>query len=230
VTDASRTAPQRPGSILRRFTTGERWVHRSLATLMAILLITAAILYFGPLSVIVGRRHLVEQIHVFSGFLLPAPIVLGWIWSAALRLDIAEMNRFTAHDWEWLRSRDRRSGRIPVGKFNAGQKLNGAFVIGAILVMLGTGIVMYYTHLLPLAWRTGATFVHDWLAFGIGIVVAGHLWFAAKDPLARAGMRTGLVPAEWAKREHSAWASAETKPAKLAGAISRSERAPGDNP
>ena len=61
----------------------------------------------------------------------------------------------------------------------------------------------------PLSWRTGATFVHDWLAYGILAVVVGHMWMATHDPYALAGMRTGYVPESWAKREHAAWLARE---------------------
>ena len=59
--------------------------------------------------------------------------------------------------------------------------------------MLGTGLLMWFTHLTPLMWRTSATFVHDWLALTIGIVLAGHIGMALGDPEARRGMRTGSV-------------------------------------
>jgi formate dehydrogenase subunit gamma len=193
--------------LIHRFTRGQRWVHWSLAVLMLILMATAAILYLAPLEQLVGRRHLVEQIHVYSGYLLPVPLLLGWLGSAALRIDTRRLNRFTPDDFQWLRSKNRRSGSIPVGKFNAGQKLNASFTVGAVFVMLGTGLIMHFTRLWPLAWRTGATFVHDWLALGIFVTVTGHLWFAAKDANARLGMRRGVVPLGWARREHGRWAA-----------------------
>lgn len=54
-------------------------------------------------------------------------------------------------------------------------------------------------------WRTSATFVHDWLALTIGIVLAGHIGMALGDPESRRGLRTGLVSREWADREHPLW-------------------------
>ncbi|MGF7238864.1 MAG: cytochrome b/b6 domain-containing protein, partial [Frankia sp.] len=163
-----------------------------------------AILYLGPLSVAVGRRRLVADIHIYTGLALPVPILLGWL-RASFRLDARRLNRFTRDDWRWLSSRTRRDGRIPVGKFNAGQKLNAAFTVGAIGVMLGTGLIMRFANGWPVSYRTGATFVHDWLAYGIAAVIAGHLYFAGKDPTSRGGMRTGRVPRGWARREHAAW-------------------------
>ncbi len=55
--------------------------------------------------------------------------------------------------------------------------------------------------------RTGATFVHDWLALAVFVVVLGHIYMAYNDSTARRGMRTGAVPVWWARREHSAWAA-----------------------
>ncbi len=118
------------------------------------------------------------------------------------------LNRFGPHDRVWLRAalrRDRRPASRPAGKFNAGQKLYAAWIAGATLAMLGTGLLMWFTHLTPLVWRTAATFVHDWLALTAGIVLAGHIGMALADPEARRGLRTGSVRREWAEREHSLW-------------------------
>jgi formate dehydrogenase subunit gamma len=189
---------------LTRFSRAERVVHWTLALLMFVCLLTAAVLYNGSLAVPVGHRHLVELIHVYSGFALPVPILLGAI-SAVYRRDLRRLNRFLPSDWHWLRSRQRRDGTIRVGKFNAGQKLNAALTGGAILVLLGTGTIMYFPDLTRLAWRTGATFVHDWFALALGLLVVGHIAYAIKDGESRRGMRTGQVSEAWARAEHSAW-------------------------
>ncbi|MDA2989724.1 MAG: cytochrome b/b6 domain-containing protein [Actinomycetota bacterium] len=191
---------------LPRFTRAERYLHRIVAALTFVLLATAAALYFPDISVLVGNRPLVSDIHVIAGFVLPIPIVLA-LFSRAFRNDADLLNRFSPDDWRWLRARDRRSGRIPVGKFNAGQKLNSAFTLGWILVMLATGSVMFFSSLFPDDIRTGATFVHDWLTLAIFVVVVGHIYMAMNDAEARVGMRTGEVSAEWAEREHPQWAN-----------------------
>jgi formate dehydrogenase subunit gamma len=196
-------------TLLPRFATAERWVHRSTAILMGICLVTAFALYYGPASVAVGHRHLVELVHVYSGFTLAVPMLVG-LGSKAYRADLRRLNRFTPSDWRWLRSRNRRDGSIRVGKFNAGQKLNAAVNGGSIFVLLGTGVIMYFTHLTRLSWRTGATFVHDWFALGVGLMVIGHITYALRDPIARRGMRTGGVPIGWARRHHQAWAEETT--------------------
>ena len=190
---------------LDRFSRAERAVHWITAALMIVCIITAAILYNGSLSINVGHRRVVELIHVYAGFALPAPMLFGLV-SAAYRADLARLNRLTPSDWRWMRSRTRRDGSIRVGKFNAGQKLNAALTAGAILVLLGSGVLMYYPGLARLSWRTGATFVHDWFALAVGVLVLGHIAYAIKDREARRGMRTGRVSARWAHAEHAAWA------------------------
>jgi formate dehydrogenase subunit gamma len=146
---------------------------------MASCIATAAVLYNGNLAVLVGDRYLVEQIHVWSGFALPVPLLLG-LASRSYRLDLGRLNRFSGTDWQWLRSRQRRDPDFPIGKFNAGQKLNAALSVGSIFVLLATGTVMYFTHLVRLSWRSGATFTHDWFALGLGLLVVGHVLFAAR--------------------------------------------------
>lgn len=193
-----------PALDVDRFSPAERLVHRMVAVLMGTCLVTAAILYNGSLMLVVGHRHLVETVHVWSGLALPVPMLAGAA-SAAYRADVARLDRFTRADWRWLRSRTRRDGAIRVGKFNAGQKVDAWLVAGATAVLLGTGALMHWTALVRLSWRSGATFVHDWAALGLGLLVIGHIVHAVRDPEARRGMRTGRVSASWARREHAAW-------------------------
>ncbi|MFE7776780.1 cytochrome b/b6 domain-containing protein [Streptomyces sp. NPDC057445] len=206
-TAATTPPPSEPPSSVRRFSRAERWVHRTTATLMLLCVVTAACLYVPELAELVGRRDLVVTLHEWSGLLLPAPFLLG-LASPAFRADLRRLNRFGPHDRQWLRGARRRAhgrGERPAGKFNAGQKIYSAWIAGAVLVMLGTGLMMWFTHLAPLVWRTSATFVHDWLALTIGLVLVGHVGMAFADPEARRGMRTGSVGRPWARREHPLW-------------------------
>ncbi|MFJ4203302.1 cytochrome b/b6 domain-containing protein [Streptomyces sviceus] len=192
---------------VRRFGRSQKWVHRATAALMGICVVTAACLYVPQFAELVGRRELVVRVHEWAGLALPVPILAG-LASRAFRADLGFLNRFGPHDRVWLRAalhRDKRRSSRPAGKFNAGQKVYASWIAGATLVMLGTGLLMWFTHLTPIQWRTSATFVHDWLALTIGIVLAGHIGMALGDPEARRGLRTGSVSREWADREHPLW-------------------------
>lgn len=175
-----------------RFDRVERWFHWANAVLFLVLLATAAALYLDPLSRLVGRRALMRDVHVYSGLLLPVlwVLALGPLRTAALRADVARLNRWTAQDWRWARSLGRDPYAEP-GKFNAGQKLNAAIIAGAVPVMVGTGAVMRWFTPFPLAWRTGATFVHDWLAVVVFAFTVGHIVKALSHPKALRAMWSG---------------------------------------
>ncbi|MER5655531.1 cytochrome b/b6 domain-containing protein [Streptomyces sp. NPDC002131] len=201
------SAAPAPSRQVHRFTRAEHWVHRVTALLMGVCVVTAACLYVPELAELVGRRELAVRVHEWAGLMLPVPVVAG-LASRAFRRDLGHLNRFGPHDRVWLRAalrRDKDRDSRPAAKFNAGQKVYAAWIAGATLVMVGTGLLMWFTHLTPLMWRTSATFVHDWLALTIGIVLAGHIGMALGDPEARRGLRTGSVSREWAEREHPLW-------------------------
>jgi len=164
----------------RRFSTAEVVVHGAFAVLIGIGIATAAIMWIDTLSIAVGRRDLVRTIHLAAGLLAPLPLAIGLL-SARFRSDVALLERWSPHDVEWLRAKDRRSGRIPVTRFNGGQKLNAALTVGALVVLLGTGTIMSgWLWSWPTSTRTDATWVHDWTAFALTLAVVGHIAFALR--------------------------------------------------
>jgi len=70
---------------------------------------------------------------------------------------------------------------------------------------LASGSVMRWNDHFPLSWRTGATFVHDvvaWMAFA---VVTGHVVMAVTHPGAMISMLTGKVSRQWAAIHARGW-------------------------
>ena len=191
-----------------RFDRAQRWLHWSNASLFLVLLATGMTLYIPALSSLVGRRVLLKDIHVISGLLLPLPLLVayGGSWGGGLRRDVRRLSRWSVDDRRWLTSGGRR-GRATMGKFNAGQKLNAIVVAGSIPLLLVTGSIMKWFNPFPLAWRTGATFVHDWLAIALLVVITGHILKALTDPVALRGMLRGTVPRAVVVREHPRWAA-----------------------
>jgi formate dehydrogenase subunit gamma len=176
---------------------------------VATLVATGSVLYVEPLALLVGRRPLVEGVHIAAGLLLPLPTLLGLWRSPELRADVAALGRLAPVDSEWLRRRDRRDARLAVGKFNGGQKLAAATMAGAGIVLFATGLLLLAPDLvdLPVAVRQGATITHDLFTFGVLALLAGHTWLALRHPEARAALRTGVVDRAYAEREHAGWAA-----------------------
>jgi len=196
---------------LSRFDVIERAVHWVNAALFAVLLATASALYIPSVSAWVGRREMVKALHVYSGLALPVPLLLSAAgpWGRRLRRDLARVNRWSADDMRWLRSVG-RDGFAHLGKFNPGQKLNAAFIAGASLVMMATGSIMRWYGPFPLRWRTGATFVHDWVAALIAVAIAGHVVVALRDRDALRAMVRGWVTVRWARAHAPLWHSEVT--------------------
>lgn len=188
---SDRSGPVVPARLVR-FDRPERALHWATALLFLVLMVTAAALYVAPLSALVGRRGIVRLTHLWAGLALPLPYLVARAgpWSRALRADVARL-----------------AGFDPTGKFHPLQRLNASFTAGAIAVMLGTGSVMYWFEPFPLAWRTGATFVHDWLALALFATVAVHVAKALGDTEALGGMWHGRVSRRWARRHHPRWAA-----------------------
>ncbi len=225
-TDDGAGSPLRSGGPLVRFDRVERAVHGANAVLFGILVLTGAALYIGPLVALIGRRELIERIHVYAGLALPAPLVLALIGgrSRELREDLTRFNRWSAADRRWLAlaakarpARQRARAALRAGKFNAGQKLNAAFTAGGGLVMLGTGVILRWYRPWPLSWRAGATFVHNWLFVVFVVVIAGHVLFALADPRAMRSMWRGTIDRSWARLHAPAWL-AELEAAEVEGA------------
>src|SRR5262249_23730720 len=148
-----------------RFDRTERVVHWTNATLFFILIATGASLKIGSLSTIVAHRPLVKDIHVYSGLLLPIPIIVAIFMRSGrqFRRDLSRVNRWNESDRLWWLPRTREQAQL--GKFNPGQKLNAIFIGAVIVVMLLTGSIMRWPDPFRDSWREGATFVHDstWL-------------------------------------------------------------------
>jgi formate dehydrogenase subunit gamma len=197
-----------PDSVSRilRFDGVQRAAHWANALLFGILMLTALPLYFPSLSDVVGRRALVATIHVWSGVALPVPVLISLLgpWGVQMRRDIRRINVWTHDEVKWLRLLGRNAPRV-VDKFNPGQKLNAIFVGASILVMLATGFILKWFRFFPVGWRTGATFVHDVLAFVIFAVVIGHILFALTHRESMRSMIKGWVTEAWAARNAPGW-------------------------
>ena len=181
------------GDFVVRFDRTERILHWVSATAILVAVATGLVLYVRPLSVAIGRRELVRDLHVIAGFagVVPFLVAMAGPWRASLARDVQRFAEWHDDDVAWFRRRTR--SRSETGKFNGGQKLNAVLASSAMVVMLMTGSIMKWFGPFPLDWRSGATFVHDWVSFGLWFLIAGHILKAVVTPGAVRGMWTGWV-------------------------------------
>jgi formate dehydrogenase subunit gamma len=74
-----------------------------------------------------------------------------------------------------VRKRWTAPGSRPVDKFNAGQKIYAGWIAGAVLVMMFTGLLMWFSGILRTICRASVIFVRGDLTLSILIVLAGHI-------------------------------------------------------
>ena len=188
-----------------RFTRTERafhWVH---AAAFLTMLGSGLVLYVPALAVVVNRRPLVKDVHVYTAVAWLAALALILVVGdrrAVLR-DLVEAERFDGDDGAWLRGR-----KTPQGRFNAGQKINIVLTAAFAVLFAVSGADLWYGERHTAARLPGAIFLHDSLTYAALLLFVGHLYFAVINPATRhslRGMTEGSVDEDWATEHHAKW-------------------------
>jgi formate dehydrogenase subunit gamma len=190
---------------IERFSGTERAVHWVHATAFLVLLATGLALYVPALSIAVGRRPLLKDVHVYTAVAWIAALVLVVLLGDRRRLreTVRELESFDADDMLWLR---RYPG--PQGRFNAGQKVNAALTAAFAVLFAVSGALLWLgerDHRFQLA---STILLHDWLTLISLFLLVGHLYLALIYPATRhalRGMTVGTVRRDWAERHHPKW-------------------------
>jgi formate dehydrogenase subunit gamma len=191
---------------IERFSATERAVHWVHATAFLVLLATGLALYIPALSVAVGRRPLMKDLHVYTAVAWIVALVLIVVLGdrRRLRQTLHDFDRFDADDMLWLRGSPR-----PQGRFNAGQKVNAALT-GAFAVLFAVSGSLLWLGERDHRFQFASTILlHDWLTLISLLLLIGHLYLAVIYPATRhslRGMTTGSVRRDWAERHHPKWA------------------------
>ncbi len=194
---------------LVRFDKVQRTAHWMNALLFGVLMFTAIPLYFGSFFGIVFPRHVIQEIHLWSGLMLPAPVLVSMAgpWGRRMREDVRRFSYWTRSEIRWMKT----LGRSPLDadKYNPGQKANALFVGAVIVVMWATGCILQWFRFFPVSWRTGATVTHDFFAFAIFAAVAGHVFMALTHREVLVSIFKGTVSEEWAEHHAREWLDEE---------------------
>ena len=170
------------------------------------LLASGLVLYLPSLAVVVGRRPLVKDIHLWSG--------IGWVAMLALivllgdRRGLArtarDLDSFDGDDVRWLTGRK----PAPQGRFNAGQKLNTALTAAFTVLFLVSGLLLWLGERNTEFRFASTVLLHDGLMYVSLVLLVGHLYLAVLHPATRHALRgitLGTVDEEWAAKHHAKW-------------------------
>lgn len=198
---------------IRRFTPVQIAAHLLLAVTFLAMLWTGACLYFPGLAEVMGRP-LAKAVHLWSsGALVAGLAVMALARPRELGRVVREAESLDRADLAWLRGGPRRvldhRGAPEQGWLNAGQKLATAVMLGLLVVLYGTGLVMWLgTGVTWLRIGSGAVDVHDLATLVFVLLLLGHLHLALVNRATRPALRgivTGRVDREWARANHGRW-------------------------
>ena len=190
----------------RRFSRTARTLHWANAAFFLFLLATGLALYLPSLSILVGRRPLMQSLHFWSGIvwvIVLAAIVLGGDRRGVART-ASEIDGFDGDDLRWLTGRK----PAPQGRFNAGQKLNTILTAAFMLLFLISGLLLWFGERNTQLRFASTVVLHDGLMYASLVLLIGHLYLAVIHPATRHALRgitVGSVSDEWAAKHHAKW-------------------------
>lgn len=193
---------------VRRFTRSELVVHWTLALTVLAMIVTGI-----ALGVNIGHAA-VFPVHVGSVFVLAGGLVAATLAGdrGAILRTARDLRTFRRDDGRWLARAPwialRGGAGPPVGRFNAGQKLN-TLLISALLTASTASGLYWWAKLHGVFGNSNVNgAIHNVAGVTIIVLVCGHLYMAVLNPATREALRgitTGHVDADWAAHHHAAW-------------------------
>ena len=197
-----------------RYTLFERLLHWTVAFTFLYLALTGLAIFTPKLSWlmgVLGGGQVVRAWHPIVGVVFVAAVLIQFFkWFKDLRL--------TPNDRVWLkRMRDYLAGRDekvpPTGRFNAGQKLLFWTQVILGIVLLASGIPVWFPKEFSRDLRLWSILVHSGAGAAaiLSLVVHIHMAVFITKGALRA-MTEGQVSEEWARHHHGTWADEKLGP------------------
>jgi len=199
---------RRSTETVRRFTPTEIAFHWAMVLPYLVLLVTGGILFAERIvSLELLSKETLIDVHRIAGVALPTCLVLTFLIGdrRAILRNLRLGTRFTRDDLTWLKRMPLQRFRPdlelpPMGKFNAGQKINFTIQVIAIPVFFVTGMLMWFVHGQLLPW-----YVHVALFLLVTPMIGGHMYLALVNRTTRKSITSvihGRVDAAWARHHH----------------------------
>lgn len=193
--------------MIERFTFYERLVHWTVVILFVYLALTG-LAFWSPqmywLAAVFGGGESIRAWHPWVGVAFSIALLLMFFnWARTMLLDrddrrwLLQAHKYAIHDTESLPE---------AGRFNAGQKSMFWIQSVAALLLLISGLILWWPETVARNWRLIAVVLHPSAAV---ISIAGvliHIYMAtAATPGSLSSMIRGTVDPNWAKSHHPKW-------------------------
>lgn len=199
---------ERREDVILRYTMAERVVHWVVALSFLYLLLTGLALFYPPfywMAGLFGGGAVIRYWHPIVGLVFfGALVVMLLMWARDMRLE--------PHDREWLRHmREYAAGeeeRVPPsGRFNAGQKLVFYLQLLAGILLLLSGVVLWFPLSFGRALREASFVVHDLATIAAMGALILHVYMGAFVIRGSwEAITRGTVTRRWAEVHHGRWA------------------------
>jgi formate dehydrogenase subunit gamma len=215
MTDIAVTAPPRVAppentvwnGKLVRHSTAARVIHWTVALFFVLSLFTGMPIWspiFGWMAYLMGGLHVCRWLHPWMGDAFFVASLAMWVhWRVDMKMTEADRGWLGPKMFQYMRF----SGDDPnVGKYNGGQKLFFYAVLLDALLVLATGVVLWFPASFGAGLREASILLHDigFIAFAVAIV--GHIYLGtAAEPGTFSAMTRGTVSKAWAKLHHPKW-------------------------
>jgi len=157
---------------------------------------------FGWMAFFFGGLTVVRWLHAWLGVAFAAAtLVMVVLWLTQMRFEAGDKKFSMIH---YLRFSERDDSEV--GKYNAGQK--AFFWLAALLalLLLLTGIVLWWPQYFSHGLRSASIIVHDICFIGFFVAIVGHIYLGtAAEPGTFRSMTRGTVTRPWARLHHPRW-------------------------
>ncbi len=203
-------AATQEGKVIERYTMGER-INHWIGAFSYIYLLMTGLAFWSPylywLAVVVGGAPTARFWHPWVGLIFTASLFWTFMeWRGDMQIDDGDRAWGKAIP-EYIQNQDDKLP--PVGRFNYGQKLFFWGIFYGVILLLISGVGLWYTETLPWSLRYlryAAILVHASVALiTIGLFLIHVYMSAFLEEGSLGSMITGYVTRAWAWTFHRKW-------------------------
>lgn len=195
------------GNEIVRHRLASRVIHWSVALFFFVSLLSGLPIWtpiFGWMAHLFGGLYVCRWLHPWAGILFFASsLVMFAHWVAEMRLEPHERDWLGPKLFEYLKYSGDDS---QVGKYNGGQKLFFFAATVLALVLLLSGVVLWYPLTFAQPLREASILIHDLSFIAFAVMIIGHIYIGtAAEPGTFHSMTRGTVTKKWARLHHPRW-------------------------
>jgi formate dehydrogenase subunit gamma len=204
---------------IRQFNAQQIAVHWIHTAAFLTLLVTGLFIFIPSLSSLMGGGYITRYLHrIFAVAYIGVPLLFLVTDPKGFAGSIRQVLTWGRNDWLWLKAApgyyflNREEKMPPQEKLNTGQKLWYLLVLVATVLIIGSGLVMWFgRETVGVGVFQVMIAIHDLSMIPLAVMFFVHFYMGVLHPSIASGtlfrnpMITGMTKASYAKRHHTKW-------------------------